>query len=130
MGLEDGADGEHACDVSSDEFAIPDYYKYTKAQLDHEAKMFVTMTKKACEGSYNMTLQDKACFECFKRAHERMMSSDVQVQDYKTFTKDELVREVDRFKVLVDGAAQGENALTNSDLQNLQALAGECKRRH
>ena len=124
-----GADGEHVCGVTREEFDIPDYYKWTKAELDHEAKMFVTMTKKACTGSYKMTVHDKVCFECFKRAFERLMTSDVEVQDYTMWTNDELLREVDRLGSLLDGAAQGQNPMSRADHLKIQALADESKQR-
>lgn len=121
----DAQDGVH-----TEELDIPDYYKWTKAELDAEAKIFVTITAKACAGTYKMTLHDKACFECFKRAFARLTPSDVEVKDYKTWTMDELQRESERLKRLVDGTAQGHNTMPYAEQKNLEALANESKRRN
>jgi hypothetical protein len=127
---EDGADGDDVCSVNTEELDIPDYYKWTKAQLDDEAKIFVTMTEKACAGTYKMTLHDKACFECFKRAFARLTPSDVEVKDYKTYTMHELQRELERLKRLVDATAQGHGSMPYAEQKKLEALANESKRRN
>lgn len=116
--------------LNTEEMDIPDYYKWTKAQLDDEAKIFVTMTEKACAGTYKMTLNDKASFECFKRAYERLEPSDVEVKDYKTWTMYELRSEVERLRRLVDATAQGHDTMPYAEQKNLEALANESKRRN
>ena len=88
------------------------------------------MTGKACAGTYNMTLNDKARFECFKHAFARLTPPDVEVKDYKTWTMDELHDEAERLHRLADATGQGHDTMAYAEQKNLEALVKETKSRN